>query len=107
MTAQTQPFTAAYPIQLGGEIDLANASPIGDALCAALDRAVTPVLVDLSQVSFIDSSGIAMMLRVHKHAVASHRMVWWQGVQPGPSTVFEICALDQVLNFVDWPETKT
>src|SRR3954466_702496 len=107
MTAQAAPFTATYPIQLRGEIDLANAPPIGEALCTALDRAVTPVLVDLAEVSFIDSSGIAMMLRVHKHAVASHRMVWWQGVQPGPSTVFEICALDQVLNFVDWPETKT
>jgi len=102
--ARAQPFVAAHPIRLGGEIDLLNARQIGDDLCAASDRA--PVLVDLSEVSFIDSSGIAMMLRVHERAVASRRTVWWQGVQCAPSSVFEICRLGDVLNFVDWPETK-
>ena len=104
--ARAQPFVAAHPIRLGGEIDLLNARQIGDDLCAASDRALTPVLVDLSEVVVRRSSGIAMMLRVHERAVASRRTVWWQGVRCAPSSVFEICRLGDVLNFVDWPETK-
>ena len=48
-------------IELGGDIDLANAAALGDALCEALDRTRSEMVVDLSAVPFIDSRGIAMM----------------------------------------------
>jgi anti-anti-sigma factor len=92
------PDTSALLVELGGEIDLANAGSLGDALCAALDRTTDPLVVDLSAVSFVDSSGIAMMLRVHKHATALERTVSWRGVAPAPARAFEICGLFDVLN---------
>ena len=72
--------TSALLVELGGEIDLANAGALGDALRRSTGP--LPTVVDLTAVSFIDSSGIAMMLRVHQYApiwgapspgVASHR----------------------------------
>ena len=96
--AAAEPYVPTREIRLDGEIDLANAKGIGNAICAALDRAVGPVVVDLSDVSFIDSSGIAMMMRAHRHATEQHRMIWWRGAQAQAARVFEICGLSGVLN---------
>ena len=98
MSTASEHDTSALLVELGGEIDLANAHSLGDALCAALDRTTGPLVVDLSAVSFIDSSGIAMMLRVHEHATALERTVSWRGVAPAPARAFEICGLFDILN---------
>ena len=84
-------------IELGGDIDLANAEALGDALCEALDRTHSEMLVDLSAVPFIDSRGIAMMARVHEHANAHHCTVTWKGLQPWPARVVAITGLDAML----------
>jgi anti-anti-sigma factor len=95
--------TSALLVELGGEIDLANARPLGDALCGALDRTTGAMVVDLAAVSFIDSSGIAMMLRVHQYAENLERTLSWRGVAPGPARAFEICGVFDVLNIEPAP----
>lgn len=89
--------TSALLVELGGEIDLANAGALGDALCGALDRTTGARVVDLTAVSFIDSSGIAMMLRVHQYAANLGRTVSWRGIAPGPARALEICGVLDVL----------
>lgn len=84
-------------IELGGDIDLANAQALGDALCEAIDRTQSEMVVDLSAVPFIDSRGIAMMARVHEHANAQHCSVTWRGLQPWPARALAITGLDAVL----------
>lgn len=88
----------ALRVELGGEIDLANAGALGDALCGALDRTTGAAVVDLTAVPFIDSSGIAMMLRVHQYAASLGRTVSWRGVAPGPARALEICGVFDALN---------
>jgi anti-anti-sigma factor len=84
-------------IELGGDIDLANAAALGDALCEALDRTRSEMVVDLSAVPFIDSRGIAMMARVHEHATRRECSVTWRGLQEWPARVVAITGLDAVL----------
>jgi anti-sigma B factor antagonist len=84
-------------IELGGDIDLANAAALGDALCDALERTRSEMVVDLSAVPFIDSRGIAMMARVHEHATRLQCSVTWRGLQPWPAQVVHITGLDAVL----------
>lgn len=66
ITIQTQQGAAI--ITLSGEIDHHGAR----AMMAALEEAISVSLphrltLDLSGVSFMDSSGIALLLRVHRH----------------------------------------
>jgi anti-anti-sigma factor len=86
-----------YTVDLAG--DLANARAVGDNLCGAIDRANGGIIVDLEQVTFIDSSAIAMMVRVHKYAELRDRTVIWQGVQPKQRFLFEIVGVDGYLSF--------
>jgi anti-sigma B factor antagonist len=51
-------------IQIEGELDLAVAGELDEVLTAAAERC-TRVLVGLERCAFIDSSGIAVILRAH------------------------------------------
>ena len=51
-------------VQIEGELDLAVAGQLDEALTIAVEEC-TQVLVGLERCSFIDSSGIAVILRAH------------------------------------------
>ena len=92
-------------IPLGGEIDLANAGSIGEALCKVLSRRQLPIVVDLAEVTFVDSSAIAMMLHVHQHADALGVTVTWNNPCRQARVVMRVTGVDQVL-FVDAGELQ-
>ena len=50
-------------ISVRGELDLSTASELEGPLQQALDGDEGPVLIDLSQCEFIDSTGIALIVR--------------------------------------------
>jgi anti-anti-sigma factor len=86
-------------ILLGGEIDLANAAALGDDLCDAIDRAAgNPIVIDLGEVTFIDSTAITMMIRVHTYAKTSRQSVTWRDLQRAPRRTLEIAGVDRALH---------
>jgi anti-sigma B factor antagonist len=50
-------------VALAGELDLASVPAVETRLASILESATRPVVVDVAALSFIDSSGIAMLLR--------------------------------------------
>lgn len=54
-------------VALRGELDLANAATAESALQEALASGQSQVLVDLSQLEFIDSTGIALLVSMLGH----------------------------------------
>ena len=85
-------------VELAGEIDMANAGTIGDCLCQAIEFTHGGLLVDLTAVTFIDSSGMAMMVRVHQAAIAHEASVTWRGIQPFPAKALAMVGLDGLLS---------
>ena len=51
-------------VRLGGELDLAGAEHIGPGLEQLLRRDAQPVRIDAAEVTFADSSGVAVLLRI-------------------------------------------
>ncbi|HEX8753973.1 MAG TPA: STAS domain-containing protein [Solirubrobacterales bacterium] len=75
MTSEPQPFVTdgllvirkerrgdAQAICIGGELDLANSETAEREVTAALEGQPGPVIVDLSRLEFIDSTGIALIV---------------------------------------------
>lgn len=59
-------------VSVGGELDLASAPQADQEIRAAAEAdGVTDVVVDLSKLGFLDSSGIAVLLRGRRVAEAS------------------------------------
>jgi anti-sigma B factor antagonist len=85
------PDTEAGPlvILLGGELDLAGVTDVDAQIEELLTREPQPVLLDLTDVSFCDSSGIAVLIRLANH-FGSIRV---RGAAPGVRRVIEVLGL--------------
>ena len=59
--------TTARPpvVAVWGEVDLATVAPFRDALSEAIETGADAVVVDLRQVSFMGSTGIRELVRIH------------------------------------------
>jgi anti-sigma B factor antagonist len=55
--------SGARIVALIGEIDISNAETLGASLDRLIDGETSALVVDLTKLEFMDSSGIAMLLR--------------------------------------------
>lgn len=57
---------------VSGELDLSNSPATGDAIEAALPSSARSLVVDFTQLTFLDSSGVAMLFRLVRR-LGDHR----------------------------------
>ncbi|MGH8982015.1 MAG: STAS domain-containing protein [Acidimicrobiales bacterium] len=85
----------ACVVRVFGELDLVRADDVRDAL-AARDNDV--VVVDLSHVEFIDSTGVSALLIARRALESSGRCLELRGAAGATRRVFEAIGLDDVLD---------
>ncbi len=88
---------AAALVETGGEIDLHSAPQLRAALLKVSEAPAPQVVVDLGEVTFIDSTGIGVLVGALKRARESGGDVHFCGVQSRVRRVFEITGLLRVL----------
>jgi anti-sigma B factor antagonist len=71
LTVTVEPAERGIAIRCAGEIDLSSAPDLDRAAGSAVDDRPARVELDLRQVGFIDSSGLASVLRVSERARAA------------------------------------
>jgi anti-anti-sigma factor len=84
-----------------GEVDAATADELSSAVAAALAGGYQRVVVDLAQVGFIDSTGLGVLVKSHRAAVAAGAS--FAVVNPTPMTrkLIRLLGLDQLLTIFD------
>jgi anti-anti-sigma factor len=88
-------------VAVRGEIDLSSVDRIRRAIDAALSSRPETVVLDLSEISFCDSSGIHLVVTAHHRAKGCGvRLVV---VRPSGAAwrAFEICQIQREVRFVD------
>jgi anti-sigma B factor antagonist len=87
-----------------GEIDVSTAETLAEAVSKSLDAGQPRVLVDFAEVTFIDSTGLGILVRSHRAAEA--RGATFGIVNPTPQTLklIRVLGLDQLLSIFDSPE---
>ena len=90
--------TAARPtvIFLEGEIDLHVSPRIAATLIAAVKEKPRNLIVDLAKVSYIDSSGLAVLIEAMQSVEKYGGKFALAGLQENVKPIFEIARLDQV-----------
>jgi anti-sigma B factor antagonist len=63
--------TGVLLVELDGELDLATAEQLRQVFAEAEQAGYERVVVDLTDVSVVDSTGLAVLVAVHKHLVRS------------------------------------
>jgi len=84
---------------LGGEIDLASAPRLRADLTHLVDAAGGHLLIDCSELTFIDSCGVAALLEANAKLERSGRHMLLANIQSGPRRVFEALGLDDLCRY--------
>lgn len=83
-------------LALDGEIDLHRSPEIKDLLRPLVQRKAPRILLDLSDVTYMDSSGLAVVIEALQSVLAYGGKFGLFGLQESVRSIFEIARLDQV-----------
>src|SRR2546429_949630 len=102
-SSQTSMTLPAVPnvLPLEGEIDLHVSPRVAKSLAEMIERKPQRLVVDLSRVSYIDSSGLAVLIEGMQNVEEYGGKFILAGLQENVRPIFEIARLDQV--FIIFP----
>ena len=101
LEVDTQDRDGLVHVSLRGELDLSTVEKVEDELRRVEDRADKVLVLDLSGLNFLDSTGLRLMVTADQRARKAGRRV---ALVKGPETVhrvFTITKLDERLQIVD------
>lgn len=84
-----------------GEIDVYTSPDFRAALYALVDRGDDPVVIDFSDVSFIDSSGLGVLVGALKRVREHGGEVELRGLTPATRKVLEITGLTKLFTIAE------
>lgn len=88
-------------VQLVGELDVDSAKRRGAELETAVSSGGPNVVVDLSALTFCDSSGVRALLALHRQAQGSGRALHVRGASGSVAEVLRLTGVDRVLQVAD------
>jgi anti-anti-sigma factor len=100
---ETADLDHARVVRVRGEIDLSNAHDVLGSIGDAVRSAATAIVVDLSGVTFLDSSGISMLFRLHERIAYSRQEL--RLVVPLTSPIRRVLELTRVSDVIPLHET--
>lgn len=83
-------------VALEGEIDLHESPNVRETLRPLIEKKVPRVYVDMTGVTYIDSSGLAVLIDIMQRIANYGGKFGLIGIRPAVRTVLEIARLDQV-----------
>jgi anti-sigma B factor antagonist len=95
-SAPTEPKSRSNVVPLKGEIDLHVSPAVTASLNAVIDKKPDRLVVDLSDVSYIDSAGLAALIQAMQKVESYGGKFMLAGLQETVRSIFEISRLDQV-----------
>jgi anti-anti-sigma factor len=90
-------------VRLRGEIDVATSPELRDRLLPLLRSGPGLVLLDLSEVSFCDASGLGVLVSVHLYAGVLGVSLRLTDLRPRLARLLRINGLDHTLSFYPAP----
>ena len=85
-------------VYLSGEIDHCCAEKLRGEIEGCLrDRSIKRLMMDFSRVSFMDSSGIGMLIGRYKTMSDRGGLVYARGMQPQVSRLFRMAGLHRII----------
>lgn len=85
-----------------GRVDAFTSEPLKNELIAQVDRKNTDIVVDLSEVTFLDSAGMAILvnaLKATRAAGGDTRLVW--PTSPEGRRILNLTKFDRVFTMLD------
>jgi anti-sigma B factor antagonist len=85
-------------IEVSGEVDVFSARPFKAALTRELDHGNYSVVVDLSRVEYMDSTGLGVLVAAFKRAREHHGTISLVGLNRQLTKIFDMTGLNRVFD---------
>lgn len=92
-------------VRASGEIDIYSGPALRDVLRDALAAGPSQLVIDMAEVSFIDSSGLSVIIAAYKRAQDSGIDLVLRGPTPRVVRLLEMTGLNRALTVVSAPES--
>lgn len=83
--------------RLSGDLDIVTSDEVKRELSRLLDQGSVRLDLDLADVGFVDSSGLGVLVALHRHAEAQGAAFVVRSVPPPVRRLFEITRLGDLL----------
>jgi anti-sigma B factor antagonist len=102
LTVRIEAGNAGCTLSLAGELDMANAATLEAELDRAADAGAAPITVDMRELEFIDSTGIAALVAAHRRLNdrGGERVRLVRSKASAVQRVMDLTGLDAELPFV-------
>lgn len=108
MKISTRYCDGKLAISLSGELDHHSARQAMDSICEAVDASLPrQVLLEMSKLSFMDSSGIAVILKADRRLKENGGKLFVDCPQSQPLKVLEAAGIDRVVEIISKREVTT
>ena len=97
MTVTDTDPAGSITIHLEGDIDVSNAGTIGDELLELVGSGERSIVVMCSEITFVESRGLAMMARVQRFAEDNACQLAWRGLPLHVLRSMHVTGLDRYL----------
>lgn len=97
----TNPTPELYTIKVTGEIDISNADSLRNAIDLALEQPTEAVELDFAQVSYIDSTGIGVLVGAATRSAEAGVAFAVANPQPNVRRVLGLLGVEGQLNITD------
>ena len=84
-------------VSLHGELDMATAPALDQALASAFDGGGSSVIIDLASLTFMDSTGIAVLLSAGRRAKEAGQTLVVRSPRRPVLKAFRLTGVDQIL----------
>ena len=88
-------------IELAGEIDMKCSAKIKDKFKEIFQQKPRGVIVDMTEVNFMDSSGLAVLVGALKQSRINNSELKLAGLTKDVLSIFEICRLKTIFQIFD------
>jgi|1185.fasta_scaffold13197_3 anti-anti-sigma factor len=85
-------------LSVSGELDIATTAGLRTEIAQVLSTTTTPVIIDLSGVSFCDASGLALLVGARRRARLDGRTLVLAGPRPNVTKLLHITGLDRAFS---------
>ena len=98
---QTYAISDGVVVRPVGEVDLARSPYLRKALATANSAKPRRLIIDLSSVNYMDSSGVATLVEALRTAQRNSTKLVLAALQPRVRSIFEVARLETVFTIVD------
>jgi anti-sigma B factor antagonist len=93
-------------LRVVGELDVSTAPALRACALDRINAGTTDMVIDLSEMSFIDSMGLSVLLAIRKRVEGRGGSVRLRGPSPQARMVLEITTVDQIFPIDEGPRPE-